>query len=263
MTRRAFPAPRAAPSRPTWEKEESLFADSPILTRARRLLVRPSAWLDQMPGGRYALRLDDDRRIRPMVTLDEATFRALVVRPGLRVRPGGGWVARPPAPPAAPSLAGSPGRIPGEREVIQPDGDVRRHRANLGESPVAWLARHRDPQGQPWLTPAEVAAAERLRLDAERAMSGPSLTMRWDALPRSGTGSAARMEPGDRALAAGRRVARALDACGPDCRAFVEQACIRDTALQAAERALNIPRRQGKRILKQGLHRLAAHYGLG
>ena len=87
--------------------------------------------------------------------------------------------------------------------------------------------------------------------------------MRWDALPRSGGGSAARIEPGDRALAAGRRVAAALDACGPRCRAFVEQACIRDTALQAAERALGIPRRQGKLLLKEGLQLLAAHYRIG
>ncbi|AQR63556.1 hypothetical protein BZG35_14260 [Brevundimonas sp. LM2] len=237
--------------------------DSPTVARARRLLARPSAWLAEAAAGRYGLRLTADRRTRPIMTLDETTFRALVASPGLKARPQGGWVAVPSRAGAAPPPAGVPSRIAGERLVMQADGRLTTHRSNLGESPVAWLARRKDAHGRPWLEPAEVAAAERLRHDAELAQAGPSLTMRWDALPRAGGGSAARIEPGDRALAAGRRVAEALSACGPRCRAFVEQACLRDTALQAAERALGVPRRQGKLLLKEGLAALAAHYGIG
>ena len=232
--------------------------------RARGLLAR-GGWIDlATPDGGYALRIGGDRRARAVMILDEATFRALVLRPGLRARRGGGWVARlsatePPAPPP-----GAPGRIEGERAVMEPDGRLTVRRANLGESPIAWLARRKDAEGRPWLTPVEIAAGERLRLDTELARSGPSMTMRWDALPRTGgSGSSARVEPGDRALAAGRRAARALASIDPGTRALVEQVCIRQGSLQLAEQEAGFRRREGKTVLKAGLRMLAAHYGIG
>ena len=239
---------------------------SRILERARSLLDRPGAWLDQS-GGAYPLRLGGDRRGRVVLTLDEAAFRALVERPGLRRRDGGGWLRRL-APAANTSLSpspppGRPGLIEGERPVMEADGRLTPRRANLGESPVLWLARRKDASGRPWLSPAEVAAGERLRAEAEIALSGPSLTMRWDALPRSGGGSSARVEPSDRALSASARVEAALSACGPRLRALVERVCIHGTSLQLAEQDLSLRRRQGKTVLKQGLQALAEHYGIG
>ena len=245
------------------QKVEDVLQDAPVVARARRMLTRPGAWLADGGTGGYGLRLTADRRTRPILMLNEATFLALIASPGLKTRPGGGWVARVPDTSPPSSSAGTPGRIAGERAVMEGDGRLLTRPANLGESPIAWLARRKAADGRPWLGPAEVAAAMRLRRDAELAMSGPSLTMRWDALPRSGGGSAARIEPGDRSLAAGRRVALALEACGPRYRAFVEQACIHDTAIQAAERALGVPRREGKRLLKAGLEALARHYRIG
>ena len=238
---------------------------SRMLERARSLLDRPGAWLDQS-GGAYPLRLGGDRRGRVVLTLDEAAFRALVERPGLRRRDGGGWLPRP--TPAAntslsPSPPGRPGLIEGERPIMEPDGRLTTRRANLGESPVAWLARRKDASGRPWLSPAEVAAGERLRLDGEIALSGPSLTMRWDALPKAGGGSSARVELTDRALSASARVEAALSVCGPRLRALVEKVCIHGTSLQLAEQDLCLRRRQGKTVLKQGLQALADHYGLG
>ena len=159
-----------------------------IVERARALLDRPGAWLDQS-GAAYPLRLGGDRRGRVVLTLDEAAFRALVERPGLRRRDGGGWLPRPrPATNTSltPSPPGRPGLIEGERPFMESDGRLTTRRANLGESPVAWLARRKDASGRPWLSPAETAAGERLRHEAEIALSGPSLTMRWDALPRAG-----------------------------------------------------------------------------
>lgn len=238
-----------------------------MLERARSLLDRPGAWLDQS-GGAYPLRLGGDRRGRVVLTLDEAAFRALVERPGLRRRDGGGWLPRP-TPAANASLSpnpppGRPGLIEGERPVMEADGRMAMRRANLGESPVAWLARRKDASGRPWLTPAEVAAGERLRADGEIALSGPSLTMRWDALPRSGSGGgAAGLEPGDRAMAASARVEAALTACGSRLRAMVERVCIHGTSLHLAEQDLSLRRRQGKTLLKHGLQALAEHYGLG
>ena len=236
-----------------------------MLERARSLLDRPGAWLDQSDGA-YPLRLGGDRRGRVVLTLNEAAFRALVERPGLRRRDGGGWLPRPtPATNTSlsPSPPGCPGLIEGERAVMEADGRLTTRRANLGESPVAWLARRKDASGRPWLTPAEVAAGERLRADGEIALSGPSLTMRWDALPRSGGGSSARVEPSDRALSASARVEAALSACGPRLRALVERVCIHGKSLQLAEQDLSLRRRQGKTVLKQGLQALADHYGIG
>lgn len=237
---------------------------SRVLERARSLLDRPGAWLDQS-GGAYPLRLGGDRRGRVVLTLDEAAFRALIERPGLRRRDGGGWLPRlaPVRSTVAASPPSRPGVIEGERPVMEPDGRLTTRRANLGESPVAWLARRKDASGRPWLSPAEVAAGERLRRDAEMALKGPSVTMAWDALPRAGRGSPRHQEPGDRALSASDRVRTALDSCSPRLRPMLEQVCIHGSSLQLSEERLSLRRRQGKTLLKQGLQALAEHYGYG
>lgn len=227
--------------------------------RARRILARRGAWIEATPAG-YAVRSGTDRRARVLQVLDEAGFARLVERPGLKTRLGGGWIAltAPRALPLPPP--GRPGVVEGVRTVMRPDGEAETRRANLAASPIAWLAGRQAPNGERWLTPADVAAAERLALDAETALRGSSTTMRWDALPRSG----AARGPGqagadDRALAAGARVRAALAACG-SARTMVEHICIRATALQAAEQALGLRRRTGKLLLKQGLQALARHY---
>lgn len=235
---------------------------SRTVERARDLLARHEAWLSA-EGGAYALRMGPDRRSRIALTLTEPEFRGLVDRPGLRPRAGGGWTARPtagerPAPPP-----GQPGRIVGERLVMADDGRMVRHAANLGHSPIAWLARRKDASGRPWLTAAEAAAGERLLADIEQAMRGPSMTMRWDALPRAGAGSAARVEPGPAALSAARRVELALAAAGPRLRPILNRVCLHGDSLKLAETGLGLRRRQGKTLLKQALQALADHYGIG
>ncbi|WP_271163717.1 DUF6456 domain-containing protein [Brevundimonas intermedia] len=231
--------------------------------RARALLDRSGAWL-AAENGVYALRLGPDRRGRISLTLAEPEFRALIDRPGLRRRPQGGWTARPAAPETGSNpQPGRPGVIDGQRDLIGPDGRMTRHAANLGESPIAWLARRKDAVGRPWLSPAQAAAGERLRADIEQARSGPSLTMRWDALPRVGSGSAERFEPGDRALSAARRVEEALRAVGPRLRPMLTRICVHGDSLKLAETGLGLRRRQGKTLLKQALEALAEHYGIG
>ena len=71
-----------------------------------------------------------------------------------------------------------------------------------------------------------------------------------------------RAEPGDQALAAGRRVEAALSACGP-ARRMVEAVCIRASSLQMAEQDLGLRRRSGRAVLTEGLTALAAHYRIG
>jgi hypothetical protein len=233
--------------------------------RARRLLTRRGGWIEAAAEG-YVLRVGRDRRTRILLTVDEADFRRLAASPGLKIRPGGGWVARvvvPPPLPASPE-PGRPGVIEGVRTVIEPDGAVTSLRANLGQSAIAWLAGRRDADGRAWLAPREIAAAHRLTGDAEAALRGPAITMRWDALPRSGAGGDApgRGGPAASAMAAGLRVQTALAACGA-ARGMVEAVCIRSTALQAAECDLGLARRRGKAVLQTGLAALADHYRIG
>jgi hypothetical protein len=232
------------------------------VARAQRILARRGGWIEMVPGG-YGLRAGGDRRSRVVLIVGEAEFRQLIEYPGLRRRPGGGWVARTAAPDreTAPE-PGRPGLIDGSRTVMLGDGRPVQRRANLGQSAVAWLAQRKTADGRPWLGTAQVAAAARLGLDAEMAARGPSLTLRWDALPRAGGGSAVRSEPGDPAMAAARRVEAALSACGI-ARAMVEAICIRASALQAAERDLGLRRREGKILLLDGLTALANHYRIG
>ena len=200
--------------------------------RMRTLLLRPGAWIEAAEeGGGYRLRLSPDRRRRPAMSLDEAAFRELARDPGLAVLKGGGWTARAGTARSERSPAGRPGLIEGDRQLMAPDGTVTSRPANLGESPILWLARRKDPSGRPWLSAAEVAAGEKLRFDAE--------------------------------LASRRRVHQALSAMTPERRAMLERICIHSSSLQLAEQGLGLRRRQGKTLLKLALMDLARHYGIG
>lgn len=234
--------------------------DDRLATRAAAALVRPGAHLEAC-GEVYTLRLNADRRRRPLMTLTEAVFRLLIEAPGLKPRPGGGWIAvkaRAGAPSHPPAR---PGVVLGEKTVIEADGRPVTRTVNLGESPIAWLARRRGPDGQPWLTLQEAAAGERLRDDFHRAGTVGRLTMDWSGMPRSGSGGGLRVDPAERARTAKARVAAALAAAGPGLKEMLERVCLAGSALEAAERGLGLPRRSGKTVLKLALGRLAAHYG--
>lgn len=231
------------------------------VARARTLMMRSNGWLDETPHG-YALRTGADRRTRVILTLDEAAFLELARDPGLKARRGGGWIARGETQPS-PDRAARPGHVEGELEVMQAEGVPARRRANLTPTALQWLAARRDAHGRPWLTPAERAAGERLNRDAEDALRGPSLTLRWDALPISRSGTSARTEPDDHAHRAGVRVEAALRAAGPRLRPILEAVCVRGSALQAAEDQLGLRRRAARDQLKAALQALARHYGIG
>ena len=235
-----------------------------IVRRATELLSRVGAYLEPA-GALYAIRMGPDRRRRPLLQIDEAVFLELVHAPGLRPRSEGGWTlaverisAIPPPPPP-----GRPGAIEGERMVVEADGRLATRRANLGESPIAWLARRRDAKGDPWLSGAEVMAAERLREDVERAGTLGRLTMDWSGAPKSGGRNARSLDPAERARSAKDRVRAALDAVGPELSPLLERICLMGRALAAVERDFGLPRRTGKTQLKAALGRLARHYGLG
>ncbi|ALL14057.1 DUF6456 domain-containing protein [Caulobacter henricii] len=234
------------------------LATEHLAHRAARLLARPGAVIEAAPLG-YAVRLGPNRRRRPMLVIDEPAFEVLVRLASLKPRAQGGWtlVFAPLGRPAPPP--GRPGIIEGEKLLEEPGVGRAAFRANLGESPLAWLARRRDGQGRPWLAPVEAAAGERLREDFHRAGTVGRLTMSWDATPRS-AGRGPGLEPAERARAAKDRIAAALEAAGPGLREILEHVCLAGTALEAAERALGLPRRAGKTVLKLALQRLVSHY---
>ncbi len=227
--------------------------------RAARLLARPGAVIAAADQG-YAVRLGPNRRNRAMVVLDEAAFQALARGWTLKPRAQGGWTLAAAAPAPVLPPPGRPGVIEGRKMIEEPGLGAVAFKANLGESPIAWLARRRDSRGQPWLTPVEAAAGERLRDDFHRAGTVGRLTMNWDAGPRVDGGGGTRLDPAERGLAAKARIAAALADAGPGLREILEHVCLAGTALQAAERALGLPRRAGKTVLKLALQRLAAHY---
>lgn len=220
--------------------------------RAMRLLERPGAVVEQRDGA-YGVRLGASRRRRVMLTLDEMAFMILAREATLKPRVEGGWsmVARPEnhAPPAW-----RPGVVEAAVEI-----ENRTVQRNLGESPIAWLARRRDSQGRPWLSAVEAAAAERLREDYERLGTLGRMTMRWDATPRVDGGAPA-LSAAERDHAARERIAQALTAVGPGLREILERICLMGSALEAAERTLKLPRRSGKTVLKLALQALARHY---
>src|SRR5690606_26354778 len=96
------------------------------------------------------------------------------------------------------------------------DDDTRRTRPVTVESPITALARRRDRDGNPFLTPDLVAAAERLREDFEAAQAGGRVTQDWDLFltgPVKGTGAGGM--PGRGAMGARDRVTAALAELGP------------------------------------------------
>jgi Domain of unknown function (DUF6456) len=236
------------------------------VARAARRLAEAGAFLEAEPAGdAYVVRKGADRRRGALMRIGETEFRILAADFGLAARPDGGWRlsrltmldAIEPS-----SNAEGPSRLVCEQSAPQPEGGRRQVKVNLGESPIAWLARRKDASGQPWLTPAEALAAERLRETFEQAGLIGRLTMDWTARPRRGAGGGVRFDPMERALQARSSAAAALEAVGHEGRALLLRVCCGGSALEAAERDLGLKRRTGKLVLKAALGRLARHYRL-
>ncbi len=133
------------------------------------------------------------------------------------------------------------------------------------ESPLAWLARRRDRDGRAYLSPARVAAGERLRADFTVARMMPTVTSNWTSGRIAAGGGGA---PGgladltDRALAARDRVRAALDTVGHDLADVLLDVCCFLKGLETIEADRRWPARSAKVVLDIALGRLAAHYGL-
>ena len=162
----------------------------------------------------------------------------------------------------AASPFGEQHRVWGEKAVAEGAAEPRRVRYNLGESPIALLARRKDKDGQPFLTPDMVTAAERLREDFELAQMGPRVAQNWDrfltAGDRGGFASDGGIAEGPRG--ARDRVAGALRDLGPGLGDMVLRCCCFLEGMEQAEKRLGWSARSGKIVLRIALMRLKRHY---
>jgi hypothetical protein len=151
------------------------------------------------------------------------------------------------------------------RRSVTVDGTVSEVVVDLDESPLAWLARRKGRDGRPLLAPHEVQAGERLRADFTRGQMTPRVTANWEAAISRGrrAGAGAGAELAEAAMAARSRVARALDAVGPELSGALLDVCCFLKGLEEVEKARGWPARGAKLVLGLALARLARHYGYG
>lgn len=137
----------------------------------------------------------------------------------------------------------------------------KRMRYNAAESPVMTLSRRRDKDGEMFLSPELVAAAERLREDFELAQMSPRATKNWDRFLTEGTrspfnGDASGFGPD----AAKARVAAALMDLGPGLGDVALRCCCYLEGMEKAEKRMGWSARSGKVVLRIALQRLKRHF---
>jgi hypothetical protein len=144
--------------------------------------------------------------------------------------------------------------------------NVGKARASEQEGPLAWLRRRRNKFGQPFMSEAQIAAAERLAADFWHGGLMPRVTADWSAAaPRSRMRRATPgigVEASDAALAARQRVHKALSAVGPELSRMLVEVCCHEVGLEAIEQAAGWPQRTARVVLDLALKELARHYGL-
>jgi hypothetical protein len=125
------------------------------------------------------------------------------------------------------------------------------------------LGRLKDEAGLPYLSSVQREAAARLERDFERAHLRPRVTLNIEApAHRAATDGEAVERLSNTALDARRRVMDALAVAGPGLSDMLFEIVCLSRGLNEAERALGWPQRAGKALVRLGLERLAAHYGL-
>jgi hypothetical protein len=182
----------------------------------RKLSLRSSLIVPEgaAPGSHQRLRLVRDGHgdeIIPIAFYDRARHAGLIEK----LRDGSGWRLSNKGRDLVRRLVS--GGL--ERNVVPPLGQRPGH--DLDESPLAWLRRRRRKDGAALISEEQFLAGERLRADFRFAQLGPRVTANWNfalsAAPAGRGGAAgAGVELADNVVAAGKRVARALRAVGPE-----------------------------------------------
>lgn len=128
------------------------------------------------------------------------------------------------------------------------------------ESPIDYLASRKDRNGVALLSKAEWVAGDRLRSDFTRANMLPGIGMRWGEPIRVSGGPGGGVTQTDAAIAARGRVAKALEAVGPEFSGLLLDVCCFLKGLEQVEAERGWPRRSAKLMLRAGLGILARHY---
>ncbi len=142
----------------------------------------------------------------------------------------------------------------GAGEAEDPD---QRARYGVTETPILVLARRRDKDGAPFLTPELVRAGERLREEFEIAVMSGEPTEGWESFlydpsPEGPDG------PGTTGAQA--RLAAALAELGPGLGDVTLRVCCRLEGLETVEKQMGWAARSGKIVLRIALQRLARHF---
>ncbi len=132
------------------------------------------------------------------------------------------------------------------------------------DSAVAYLRVRKGPNGEPFLSDAEWAAAERLHGDYLRSVLRASPASAWrgenvDLSTRLDFGPSAELQAAE---AARSRFWHAVEAVGPELAPVLVVATCHLKSLESVEAALGLPSRSAKCLLKAALTALARHYGL-
>ena len=217
-------------------------------------------WVVQQSAGRlarYAITGAGRDALKKMVAARRGGMPPLSdFAQGQPVTPGGMAEA------AAPFDHADRHRIWTEREITDPeDGTRRRARYNLAESPLQVLARRRDANGKPFLSPELVEAGERLREDYELSQLGPRVAQNWDRFLTSGADTGRSFGGFSGGSDGARdRVAAALRELGPGMGDLCLRVCCFLDGVEMTERRLGWSARSGKIVLRLALMRLERHY---
>ncbi len=128
------------------------------------------------------------------------------------------------------------------------------------ESPIDYLITRKDKNGIPLLGKGEWVAGDRLRSDFTRANMLPGISMRWGEPIRVSGGAGGGVTQTDAAMAARTRVAKALEAVGPEFSGLLLDVCCFLKGLEQVELERKWPQRSAKLMLRAGLSILSRHY---
>lgn len=198
----------------------------------------------------------------PQAALDQARASGLVILDDDRVRVTAEAQAFLRRALLAPEEAYQEQHRDTENRTASIDGVRQTVRVNAMESPLGAIARLKEKSGQGFLPPEALAAGERLHADFTRAQLQPRLTMAYEPRLASKTkGRAGGMaDLSDTALAARMRVAKAMEAIGPELCGVALDVCCFQKGLEVVERERQWPARSAKLMLRAALMALARHY---
>lgn len=140
------------------------------------------------------------------------------------------------------------------------DGGAQMVELDLAESPLGWLATRKGRDGRAMISPSQLLAGERLRLEFTKAGLTPRVTTNWSDAGGGGGGGPEAFS--DMVIAARGRVRGALAAVGPELSGVLLDVCCFLKGLELVEQERGWPPRAAKVVLGLGLDRLAVYYGL-